>query len=217
MIKLPKKEAFIFDMDGVIVDNISYHIKALKEFLKGFGKEIDDEYFQQHLNGRTMQEVVLSLKPDASKEEVMRLTEEKEALYRSLYKPFLSPTLGLLPFLMAAKKNGIRMAVATSAVTSNATFTLEGLSIREFFDVVVDSTMVTKGKPDPEIYLMAAKELNVAPKDCLVFEDALAGIQSAKNAGMDVVGIASSLSIEQLPGELVASAKDFQTLSVPSV
>jgi beta-phosphoglucomutase-like phosphatase (HAD superfamily) len=77
--------------------------------------------------------------------------------------------------------------------------------------------MVTKGKPDPEIYLMAAKELNVAPKDCLVFEDALAGIQSAKNAGMDVVGIASSLSIEQLPGELVASAKDFQTLSVPSV
>lgn len=214
MIKLPKKEGYIFDMDGVIVNNISYHIEALKIFLKGFGKEIDDAYFQQHLNGRTMQEVVLSLKPEATVDEVMRLTEEKEAIYRDLYQDHLTPTAGLIKFLEEAKKQGIKMAVATSAVTSNADFTLDGLAIRKYFDFIIDSTMVTKGKPDPEIYRLAAQNLGIKVENCLVFEDALAGIQSAKNAQIEVVGIASSLSIDELPEGLIAKAKDFEDLIV---
>lgn len=213
-IKLPKKTAYIFDMDGVIVDNISYHIKALRQFLAQFGQEVDDQYFQEHLNGRTMQEVVIGLKPQATAEEIMQLTEEKESIYRTLYEKHLAPTAGLLEFLQQAKKAGIKMAVATSAITSNVDFTLDGLDIRSYFDAIIDSTMVKKGKPDPEIYTKAAEALGVDAPDCLVFEDALAGIESAQRANIDVVGLATSLSTNELPDSVLHKVKDFTQLSV---
>lgn len=208
-----QKKAIIFDMDGVIVDNISYHIEALKIFLKQFGKEVTEDEFQKHYNGRTIQEVVLELKPTADHEEVMRLSEEKERIYRDLYSAALAPTQGLMQFLPEAKKAGLKMAVATSAITANADFTLDGLGIREYFTAVIDSTMVHKGKPDPQIYLKAAEELNILPQNCVVMEDALAGIESAKRAGMDVIGLYTSLKKEELPDGLLMKIKDFKELN----
>ncbi len=209
---LKNKKAFIFDMDGVIVDNIPYHIEAYKVFLKQFGKDITTEYFQTHLNGRTIQELVMELKPDASKAEIMRLSEEKEQIYRDLYASHLIAIPGLKKFLEQTKADGIKMAVATSAITANADFTLDGLGIRHYFDAVVDSTMVIKGKPDPQIYLKAADLLNISPSECVVFEDALAGIKSAKAAGMDVVGLYTSLTKEELPENLLLKIKDFEEI-----
>ncbi|PTB96614.1 HAD family phosphatase [Marivirga lumbricoides] len=210
---LINKQAFIFDMDGVIVDNINFHIDAYKVFLKQFGKDITTEYFQTHVNGRTIQELIQELKPEAGKEEIMALSEEKEKIYRDLYAKHLSPTPGLEKFLGLAKEQGIKMAVATSAITANADFTLDGLGIRHYFDAVVDSTMVIKGKPDPQIYLKAAKLLNISPSDCVVFEDALAGIKSAKAAGMEVVGLYTSLKKEELPEGLILKIKNFEEIS----
>lgn len=207
------KKAIIFDMDGVIIDNISYHIEALKIFLRQFGKEVTDEEFQNHYNGRTIQEVISGLKPEADPTEVMRLAEEKEKIYRDLYSAHLAPTPGLMDFLPKAKKAGLKMAVATSAITANADFTLDGLGIRKYFHAVIDSTMVIKGKPDPQIYLKAAEELNILPENCVVMEDALAGIQSAKNAGMDVIGLYTSLKKEELPNRLLMKIKDFNELN----
>lgn len=209
---LSDKKAIIFDMDGVIIDNVTYHIKALQQFLKQFGKDVTEEEFQNDYNGRTIQEVILGLKPNADHEEVMRLSEEKEKIYRDLYQDFLAPTPGLMEFLSAAKKAGLKMAVATSAITANADFTLDGLNIRNYFDAVIDSTMVTKGKPDPQIYLKAADELNISPENCVVLEDALAGIESAKRAGMDVIGLYTSLKKEELPDGLLLKIKDFREL-----
>jgi len=211
--KLKNKKAFIFDMDGVIVDNIPYHIEAYKVFLKQFGKEITTEYFQAHLNGRPIQELIKELRPDASQEEIMALSEEKEKIYRDLYSKELKPTPGLLEFLELAKANRIKMALATSAITTNANFTLDGLGIRHYFDAVVDSTMVTKGKPDPQIYLKSADLLNIFPSDCVVFEDALAGIKSAKAAGMNVVGLYTSLKKEELPDDILLKIKDFKEIN----
>lgn len=210
------KKAIIFDMDGVIIDNISYHIEALKQFLRQFGKEVTNEEFQNHYNGRTIQEVILGLKPEANHEEVMKLAEEKEKIYRDLYRADLAATPGLMEFLPLAKKAGLKMAVATSAITANADFTLDGLAIRSYFDAVIDSTMVIKGKPDPQIYLKAAEELNISPQDCVVLEDALAGIQSAKSAGMDVIGLYTSLKKEELPDGLLLKIKDFHELNKTS-
>jgi beta-phosphoglucomutase family hydrolase len=207
------KQAIIFDMDGVIVDNISYHIEALKIFLKQFGKDVTEEEFQNHYNGRTIQEVILELKPEANQTEVMRLAEEKEKIYRDLYRANLAPTPGLKDFLSLTQKAGIKMAVATSAITANADFTLDGLNIREYFEAVIDSTMVIKGKPDPQIYLKAAEELNISPENCVVLEDALAGIQSAKSAGMDVIGLYTSLKKEELPDGLLMKIKNFHELN----
>lgn len=211
--ELLNKKAFIFDMDGVIVDNISFHIDAYKVFLKQFGRDITTEYFQTHLNGRTIQELVKELRPEAGKEEIMALSEEKEKIYRDLYGKHLAPTPGLENFLALAKERGIKMAVATSAITANADFTLDGLGIRHYFDAVVDSTMVIKGKPDPQIYLKAADLLNISPADCIVFEDALAGIKSAKAAEMDVVGLYTSLTEEELPEGLLLKIKNFEEIS----
>jgi beta-phosphoglucomutase family hydrolase len=207
------KKAIIFDMDGVIIDNISYHIEALKQFLKQFGKDVTEEEFQNHYNGRTIQEVILGLKPKADHKEVMRLAEEKEKIYRDLYREHLAPTAGLIEFLEVAQNAGIKMAVATSAITANADFTLDGLNIREYFNAVIDSTMVIKGKPDPQIYLKAAEELNISPENCVVLEDAIAGIQSAKSAGMDVIGLYTSLKKEELPDGLLMKIKDFNELN----
>ena len=207
------KKAIIFDMDGVIIDNISYHIEALKQFLKQFGKDVTEEEFQNHYNGRTIQEVILGLKPKADHKEVMRLAEEKEKIYRDLYREHLAPTAGLMEFLEVAQNAGIKMAVATSAITANADFTLDGLNIREYFNAVIDSTMVIKGKPDPQIYLKAAEELNISPENCVVLEDAIAGIQSAKSAGMDVIGLYTSLKKEELPDGLLMKIKDFNELN----
>lgn len=207
------KKAIIFDMDGVIVDNISYHIEAFKTFLKQFGEEITDEEFQKHYNGRPIQEIILELKPQANPEEVMLLAEEKEKIYRDLYSADLTPLTGLLEFLELAQQAGIKMAVATSAITTNADFTLDGLNIRKYFDAVIDSTMVIKGKPDPQIYLKAAAELNISPEHCVVFEDALAGIESAQRAGMDVIGVYSSLTKEELPNGLLMKIQDFKELN----
>ncbi|WMN07481.1 HAD family phosphatase [Marivirga arenosa] len=206
------KKAIIFDMDGVIINNISYHIEALQLFLKQFGKNVTNEEFQNHYNGRTIQEVILELKPNATHSEVMELAEEKEKIYRDLYRKDLAPTKGLLEFLEDAKKQELKMAVATSAITANADFTLDGLDIRSYFDAVIDSTMVIKGKPDPQIYLKAAEELNISPENCVVLEDALAGIQSAKNAGMDVIGLYTSLKKEELPDDVKLKVKDFTEL-----
>jgi beta-phosphoglucomutase family hydrolase len=211
--EISHKKAIIFDMDGVIVDNISYHIEALKIFLKQFGKEITEQYFQTHLNGRTIQEIILELKPHATHEEVMVLAEEKEQVYRDLYHAHLEATPGLYDFLKQAKDQGMKMAVATSAITANADFTLDGLDIRHFFDAVVDSTMVIKGKPDPQIYLKAAQLLNISPADCVVFEDALAGIESAKAAGMDVIGLYTSLKASELPEGLLLQIKNFEEIT----
>ncbi|SMG47354.1 haloacid dehalogenase superfamily, subfamily IA, variant 3 with third motif having DD or ED/beta-phosphoglucomutase family hydrolase [Marivirga sericea] len=208
-----QKKAIIFDMDGVIVNNISYHIEALKQFLKQFGKEVTEEEFQSHYNGRTIQEVILELKPEADHIEVMNLAEEKEQIYRDLYKAHLAPTPGLEKFLELAQQAGLQMAVATSAITANADFTLDGLNIRKYFSAVIDSTMVIKGKPDPQIYLKAAAELNISPENCVVLEDALAGIQSAKSAGMDVLGLYTSLKKEELPDGLLMKIKDFNELN----
>ena len=214
MIKLPHKKAFIFDMDGVIIDNIQYHKQALREFLKAFDLEMDDDYFQKKINGRTMQELVLSLIPDASQERIMELTEKKEALYRDIYQVHLAPTPGLLAFLEQSSSKGIKMAVATSAISANVDFILDGLNIRKYFDFIIDSTMVSKGKPDPEIYANAIKGLGMKPEDCLVFEDALAGIQAGKAAEAAVFGLATSMEPTEFPEGLVGIAKDFQEIDV---
>lgn len=211
-INLASKKAYIFDMDGVIIDNISFHITALKEFYARFGKTITDEYFQQHINGRTTQELIHDLVDNPSHEQVMELSEEKEVIYRKIYQPHLKATAGLLDFLQDAKSRGIKMAVATSAITSNVDFTLDGLNIRHFFDAIIDSTMVKKGKPDPEIYLKAADSLQTKTADCVVFEDAISGIKAAKNAGIQVVGICTTHTKEELADKVDLTSPDFVSL-----
>jgi beta-phosphoglucomutase family hydrolase len=194
-----EKIAVLFDMDGVLVDNMAYHKTSWFEFCHKYGLTLTDEEFTNFVSGRVSREVLeYVFKKSLTAEEVNRYTEEKEELYRTIYKPHIKPTDGLLPFLESLKENEAALAVGTSAPTSNIDFTLLSTGLKPYFHKIVDASFVKKGKPDPQIYLKAAELLGVLPQQCVVVEDSLLGIQAGINAGMKVIGITTTHQREEL-------------------
>ncbi|QJW89663.1 HAD family phosphatase [Spirosoma taeanense] len=185
--------AALFDMDGVLVDNTDFHINAWLQFSQHHGRPITKAQYVDNINGRVSADAMAYVfQRPIPPGELIVLTEEKEAIYRELYRKHLQPTTGLTTFLQELKARNIPMAVGTSAPMSNVTFTLDGLPLRPYFTAVVDASMVHRGKPDPEIYLLAAGRVGVAPNRCVVFEDAFAGIEAGLRAGMKVVALATT-------------------------
>lgn len=133
-----------------------------------------------------------------SNEEIRTLGEQKEIEYRDLYRSAITPTVGLVNFLEELDRKDIPRAIATSAPPANVAFTLDHTKLGSYFPVIVDDTMVTTGKPDPEVYLKSAEQLGMSPERCIVFEDAILGIQAGKNAGMPVVALATTHTREEL-------------------
>lgn len=203
-------------MDGVLVDNMKIHMKALTEFARRYGVENIDYERVMSMNGMGSGEFFKVVLPSELIERVgiKQLNIEKEALYRQIYAPLLTPARGLVELLEEFRTHGVRLAVGTSAMTANLDFVLDGLGIRHYFDALVTADMVTRTKPDPEIYLRALAGLNLPADECFVFEDAVAGIQAAKAAGIKSVGLATSLDrhvLEQTPGVALAIADFSET------
>jgi len=192
-------KAVIFDLDGTLIDNNSYHRQTWEKYLEKIGKRISEEEFNANMNGRTNADAVRYIfGKQISDEEATRHTLEKEALYRDIYKPFIKPVPGLIDFLEILKTKNIPIAIATSGIQPNIDFMFENIPIKKYFKTVINSSHIKKGKPDPEIYLKVASLLNVPTKNCLVFEDAVVGIKSAKAAGMKVIAIATTEPKEEL-------------------
>lgn len=192
-------KAVIFDLDGTLLDNNAFHLKSWLQYLKNIGRTISEEEYNANINGRTNKDVIRYIYGrEMQDEEILQHTLDKEALYRELYKPFIQPLAGLIDFLEILKNKAIPMAIATSGIQPNIDFMFEEVLIRQYFTEVVNSSHITKGKPDPEIYLKTASLLNVSPKNCLVFEDAVVGIKSAKAAGMKVIAVATTQPKEEL-------------------
>jgi beta-phosphoglucomutase family hydrolase len=190
--------AFIFDMDGVIVDNAVWHLEAFAEFGKRHGLVHTKENYTKYF-GNTNQTIMNSLfNTILSSDKLNALAEEKEIIYRELYRPFIQPVEGLPAFLENASAQGIPIALATSAPQENVDFTLDSTGLKKYFSIISDASMVKHGKPDPEIYLLTAAKLGLQPSDCIVFEDSIAGIQSALSAGMRVIGVATTHKPEEL-------------------
>ncbi len=193
-----KGVALIFDMDGVLVDNHSWHFEAFAEFGKRHGLDIRKEDFSKHF-GSTNHVIMNSLfNNNISEALIVAFGKEKESIYREMYRPFIKPVEGLAAFLKFASGKGIPIALATSAPHENVKFTLEATGLSNYFTEITDSSMVTKGKPDPQVYLLTAEKLGVQPADCVVFEDSIPGILSAKNAGMQVIGVATTHKPDEL-------------------
>jgi len=184
--------AVIFDLDGVIVDNMKYHKLAWKKFLEKYEASIDINTFSRHFGKRN--EVLLNMvfNRRLTPEEVKKYGEEKESLYRELYAEDIETIPGLVEFLKWLNKKKIKTAVASAAPPVNVDFVLDKTGIRTFFYVVLNAEDVTKGKPDPEIYLKTAQLLACSPRSCLVFEDSIPGLQAAKNAGMMVIALTTT-------------------------
>lgn len=194
-------QAFIFDMDGTLVDNSDFHTQAWLTLLNEIGIEIDAGELHRQNAGKTNAETLRGLVGDSlSDEEMQALARRKENLYREAYRPHVQPIPGLLVFLDQARAEGIPMAVVTSAVQQNITLILDGLGIRDYFAVVVGAEDIQKSKSHPEMFLTAARKLVIPPQSCLVFEDSPAGIEAARRAGMRTVVITTFLDPKELQG-----------------
>lgn len=207
--------AFIFDMDGTMIDNIQFHLQAWQDFLSSQGIAITAAELDRQNHG-TIGEVLRRICGEhLSDAEVLKLGERKEARYRELYRPHLKLVAGLNSFLDEAQRLDIPMALATSGAAPNTDFVMDGLGIRSYFQTWVGGDDVTFGKPHPETFLKAAQRLNRSPEQCLVFEDTLSGIAAAEQAGMKAVAITTTLPAQafaDLPA-VYCAAPDFTTLS----
>jgi beta-phosphoglucomutase family hydrolase len=192
-------QAVLFDMDGVVVDNLPYHVDAWLLFCERKNIPLTREIFYRELNGMNSKDTFeWFYKREMSRAEVEVLEEEKELIYREFYREHIKPAPGLLTFLKDLSNQGIKTALATSAGQGNIDFIVDGLGIRDQFDAIIGGAEVRKGKPDPEIYLKAAELVGIEPSACWVIEDSLQGIASGQSAGMRVVGISTSHTPEEL-------------------
>ena len=188
----------IFDMDGVIVDNHQWHFEAYIEFGKRHNLKITREEFGNYF-GTSNHFIMKSIfGENISEEEIIAFSEEKESIYREMYQPFIKPVQGLQAFLQYASKHRIPVALATAAPSENVKFTLQETGLESYFNVITDASMVSRAKPDPQVYLITATKLGVQPSECIVFEDSVPGIMAAQNAGMRVVGMATTHKPEEL-------------------
>ena len=204
--------AFVFDMDGVIVDTNPYHKIALRQFAEKYGYQLSEEELIKKIYGRTNKEWIPNLfGRTMSVEEVGRYGEEKEQLFRDLYEEDIKEVDGLTKFLESATAMGIQMAIGTSAPRSNVDFVLKHTGIGKFFSVILDESHVTHGKPNPEIYINCATALKFPSSQCIVFEDSLSGVASGRTAGCPVVGVATTHTVEELGTKVVI--KDFTEMT----
>ena len=190
---------FIFDMDGTLADTMPTHQLAWDKLLPELGVTVDRDDFFSWSAGLTNREIFPRLLGgDTTVEEVNRLSDHKESLFRELYRSQMTLIKGAEAFLQRTTAAGYRRGVGTAAPPHNVDLVLDGLKLRQHFQAIVCNTDVTHGKPDPEIFLLAAKRLGSRPEDCVVFEDAPAGIEAARRAGMTCVVITSTLTREQI-------------------
>ncbi|MCB8984560.1 MAG: beta-phosphoglucomutase family hydrolase [Ardenticatenaceae bacterium] len=213
-------EAFIFDMDGTLINNMPYHIQSWLALFADLGIHLTEQEFHQRLSGKTNAETVREvLGSQMTDSDITQIATRKEEQYRAIYGPQMQPVAGLADFLHQSQAAGVKTAVATSAGPDNIEFVLGGLGLAGAFTAVVGAHDVQNGKPHPEIFLTAAARLGVAPSACLVFEDSRAGIEAARRAGMDVVVITTALSASEAQpfANVITAAEDYRALEPRSL
>ena len=207
-------EAIIFDLDGTLIDNNAYHIEAWKVFYDKIGKPFSKEEYTNNINGRINSDIFNYIFDSNLNTELLEnYSTEKETLYRELYKPHIKAIDGLIDFLEELEKANIPKAIATSGLVPNINFMFEHVPIKKYYAEIIDASQVTKGKPHPEIFLKAATAVNANPKNCVAFEDSIAGIRSAKAAGMKVVGLTTTHTAEEVK-EADVIIKDYTEISL---
>jgi beta-phosphoglucomutase len=194
-------KALIFDMDGTLVNNMRFHQDAWGEWFRAQGLPFDDAAFFKATAGRHNDEIFAIYFPDIPTSDYPVMIASKEQIYQTLYAPHKALVAGLTPFLEAAKAAGIPCAVGTAAPQLNIDYILEPMGIAQYFQAVVNPNANIRGKPHPDIFVEAARQLGVAPADCVVFEDAPMGLQAARNGGMKSIALTTHLSAEELTQE----------------
>jgi beta-phosphoglucomutase len=190
-ISLPK--ALIFDMDGVIFDNNSFHLDSWMEYSKQMGHPLSMEDFPSKVYGKTNEEIIYALKgSEVSQEEVQLHAETKEALYRKMYDPYFKIAEGLIPLWNYSKEVGMKVGIGTNAPQSNLDYAVRKAGLDHYAQAFVHAHLVEKPKPAPDVYLKVMELLGVSGAESWIFEDSLTGVRAGKAAGATVIGITTT-------------------------
>ena len=210
---MPDLQAFIFDMDGVIIDNTPVQARAFQLLFRDLNVQADATELLRRLNGMPATDILEQVfehpVPEAERK---KYADQREFLYRTLYWDERRPLPGLVDFLAAARTAGFKLGLGSGSANDTLSYILDYLDVRRFFDVVVGAGDVEEGKPHPETYAVVAEKLGVPPENCLVFEDAILGEHAAYKAGMHCVAVTTNLAAADFQAPLLA-IPDFRGLT----
>jgi HAD superfamily hydrolase (TIGR01509 family) len=209
-------KALLFDLDGTLIDSMPHHQNAWVEWHARRGVVMDARQFFAGTAGRSNAEVLAEMFPQHSPDEHVVMADAKEAIYREFAARSLELIPGAQEFVEAARAAGFKLAVCTASTPQNMALAFERHGIDGWVDTITSPADGLRGKPHPDIFLEAARRLNVAPADCVVFEDAPLGVEGARRAGMKAVALTTTLPAEDFLAydNLIAVAADFRSLSL---
>lgn len=209
-----KFKAFLFDLNGTMIDDMDYHIRAWHRILNSLGADISLAQMKEQCYGKNHELLERTFPGRFSYAEKDRMSLEKEKEYQSLYSPSLLP--GLKEFLDLAKTLEVPMAIGSAAIRFNIDFVLDRLDLHSYFRALVSADDVQHSKPHPETWLRCAASLGVDPGECLVFEDSPRGVEAAESAGMHSIVLTTLHSPEEFSSysHVIGMAPDFKSLRV---
>ena len=212
-------KAFLFDLNGTMIDDMQYHVTAWHRLLNEMGANISMERMKEECYGKAKELIERILPGRFTEAERDAIGDQKEAVYREEFRPHLKLLPGLVEVLEGAYNSGIKMAIGSAAIMANIDFVLDGLNIRHYFSAIVSADDVTNSKPDPETYLKCADRLSVDPADCIVFEDVPKGVESAERAGMQSVVITLMHTKEEFSqfNQVICFMEDFRSLEIEEI
>ena len=208
-------EGIIFDLDGVIVNTVPLHFKAWKQMFNEYGKKFSFKDYKQKVDGIPRMSGARAVLSDLSQEELNEAAAKKQGYFLEFLKTEgIKVYSSTINFIKVLRKNNYRVAVISSS--KNCLFILEKTNLVNLFDVIITGNDIKRGKPNPDVFLLAAEKLNLNPKNCIVFEDAVLGVEAAKNAKMKVVGIDRYHKPERLK-EADLIINDLKEISLPKI
>jgi beta-phosphoglucomutase len=202
------KKAVIFDVDGVLVDTVPYHFEAWKRMFEEAGSKFDFDDYLEKVNGLPRAVGIKNILTDVSDNDLDKLAEKKQQYFLEMIdqKP-PRPLSGVKKLLQSLGENLFYIAAASSS--KNAPFVLKKVRLDHFFNTIVSGHDFKKPKPDPELFLTAAKKMHIDPSECVVFEDAYHGVEAGNRGGMYTIGVMTS-NDQKIPEIAHATFKDFK-------
>ena len=178
----------IFDMDGVVTTTVPLHFKAWKKMFNEYGKKFSFEDYQEHVDGIPRMDGAKAILKELSKEALEKAADAKQEYFLELLnKEKISVYDTTVKLIRDLKSKGVKIAVISSS--KNCSYILDKTGVNKLTDAIVSGNDITKGKPDPQIFLMAAERIGLKVSECVVFEDALLGVAAAKNGEFRCVGV----------------------------
>ncbi len=192
------RSGVIFDMDGVIVDSGEAHFQSWKQLAEENGLTITEEEFAETF-GRPSREIIrMRWGEDLPDDEVKRLDRRKEAIYRDIIRGDVPVMAGAVELIRDLDTTGWVLSIGSSGPPENVALVVDELGLREMLDATTDASDVTRGKPDPQVFLIAAERMGVEPQRCVVIEDAHHGVEAAHRASMKAVALTSTHEADAL-------------------